>query len=548
MSSYPPIDNEADIEVIKRESQSGSELHDNNAESLDSPGFMQAFDLPSPLPANSGLFDDLDPGKHSLSGPDFLPPNLAIPELDGNSGNNYDAEHDYNYAGALTKYSNPLPPLPPLTEPVILNIPYLNMPMVPEYVSNGVSSRQALIGNPKRKKDLGAKTKPAFVVKIWNMVNDPANHEYIRWTDDGQAFIVVHREEFMKLILPNYFKHNNFASFVRQLNMYGWHKVQDFTSGTMKENAGQEEVLQFKNPDFIRGREDLLDNIVRNKTGNLDDMADSSLANLQVMTTEVDKLRMTQLAMLEDMRRMRSDNQNLWQEIVNARDRERKLTQMIQKIVNFVEAAYGKSAGKIFEVQNSDLPYNSQVLAYSNNNTSGGNTNTAKQNYQSLSTSAAASPRPRLMLMDLAYQNTPSESRTPNSRDGSVEEIVRNGDDYDSSNKFLQQFMTQEPVASPRLFFPELHGNYGDDNYQKLEQKLDKHGSDLVHTQEWIDQISKQQQNKQESPSTDAGIDDFMSEILNEPSTESLKKSELDTGSVKRPAQPERGTRKRTRR
>ncbi|SGZ55239.1 CIC11C00000001650 [Sungouiella intermedia] len=415
------------------------------------------------------------------------------------------------------------------------------MPMVPDYMSNGVSSRQALIGAVKKKKDQGPKTRPAFVLKVWNMVNDPANHDYIRWTDDGEAFVVVHREEFMKLILPNYFKHNNFASFVRQLNMYGWHKVQDVTSGTMKEGSNLDDAFQFKNPDFIRGREDLLDNIVRNKS-NLEE--DNSLVNLQVMTTEVDKLKMTQLAMLEDLRRIRADNQNLWQEIVNARDRERKLSQMIQKIVNFVEAAYGKSAGKIFEVQNGPHDANNQVLAFNNQAKQGYRNNPQGNNIYSPSPTPVQ--RPRLMLMDLTYQKTPSDTRSPSStwKDGSVEEIVRNGEDYDSNNKFLQQFMNQEPVDSPRHFFPELQNNYfgnqdSNDNFQKLEQKLQDHGNDLAHTQEWIDQISKQQQQQQQqlqqllkSPSNaDSGIDDFMSEILNDPA-DSIKREDSSSSAT----------------
>lgn len=534
------ISKDNDIEIIKREEpEKPQNDHQRLPDVVDTPTLLQSFDLPTPLPGNTDLFGDLD---HLKSNGDFLSPNLgALPEFSNGMDTTQPNDVDHNYSGALTRYANPLPPLPPLTEPVIPNISYLNMPMVPDYMSNGVSSRQALIGAVKKKKDQGPKTRPAFVLKVWNMVNDPANHDYIRWTDDGEAFVVVHREEFMKLILPNYFKHNNFASFVRQLNMYGWHKVQDVTSGTMKEGSNLDDAFQFKNPDFIRGREDLLDNIVRNKS-NLEE--DNSLVNLQVMTTEVDKLKMTQLAMLEDLRRIRADNQNLWQEIVNARDRERKLSQMIQKIVNFVEAAYGKSAGKIFEVQNGPHDANNQVLAFNNQAKQGYRNNPQGNNIYSPSPTPVQ--RPRLMLMDLTYQKTPSDTRSPSStwKDGSVEEIVRNGEDYDSNNKFLQQFMNQEPVGSPRHFFPELQNNYfgnqdSNDNFQKLEQKLQDHGNDLAHTQEWIDQISKQQQQQQQqlqqllkSPSNaDSGIDDFMSEILNDPA-DSIKREDSSSSAT----------------
>lgn len=57
------------------------------------------------------------------------------------------------------------------------------------------------------------------------MLEDQSFHDVVSWGPHGDCFVVKDMNEFTKSILPRMFKHSNFASFVRQLNKYDFHKV-----------------------------------------------------------------------------------------------------------------------------------------------------------------------------------------------------------------------------------------------------------------------------------------------------------------------------------
>ncbi len=81
----------------------------------------------------------------------------------------------------------------------------------------------------------------------------------IRWSEKGDSFIVIDEDEFARTLIPELFKHNNYASFVRQLNMYGFHKQVSLADGSF--NAGQRKnksPSEYSNPYFQRDRPNLL--------------------------------------------------------------------------------------------------------------------------------------------------------------------------------------------------------------------------------------------------------------------------------------------------
>mgnify|MGYP002386177267 CR=1 FL=1 len=66
---------------------------------------------------------------------------------------------------------------------------------------------------------------PAFLANLYEMLNEPKLAGYISWGGDGTTVCITDSTNFATIVLPRYFKTSTFASFTRQLNAYGFHKV-----------------------------------------------------------------------------------------------------------------------------------------------------------------------------------------------------------------------------------------------------------------------------------------------------------------------------------
>lgn len=173
------------------------------------------------------------------------------------------------------------------------------------------------------------------------MVSDPESDDLICWAEDGVSFFVNRQEDFARKVLPRFFKHKKFSSFVRQLNMYGFHKVPHLQQGVL-ETDGESERWEFSNPHFQRDQPDLLLLVNRKKGPNTDEKEISSI-DLHHILEEIQLIKKHQMNISTQLQNIQRDNQVLWQETIAARERHLRHQETIDKILRFLASVFSNN-------------------------------------------------------------------------------------------------------------------------------------------------------------------------------------------------------------
>jgi hypothetical protein len=173
----------------------------------------------------------------------------------------------------------------------------------------------------------------SFLQKTFDMVSNEELRKVVSWSEDGSAFIIRDVSEFTDKVLPRYFKHNNYSSFVRQLNMYDFHKVRVDS----QENA-------FLQPLFRRDCRHLLSDIKRKVSDNSYSLVPVAaprsetqgiLSKLQMFKQTQDDLKHDLESLQVNYDRLNRENVRLISEIASVRDREQSFEQVLMMLANW---------------------------------------------------------------------------------------------------------------------------------------------------------------------------------------------------------------------
>ncbi|XP_017078976.1 heat shock factor protein isoform X2 [Drosophila eugracilis] len=217
---------------------------------------------------------------------------------------------------------------------------------------------------------------PAFLAKLWRLVDDGDTNRLICWTKDGQSFVIQNQAQFAKELLPLNYKHNNMASFIRQLNMYGFHKITSIDNGGLRFDRDE---IEFSHPFFKRNSPYLLDQIKRkisnNKNG--DDKSALKQEAVSKILSDVKVMRGRQDNLDSRFSAMKQENEVLWREIASLRQKHAKQQQIVNKLIQFLISIVQPSRNmsgvkRHMQLMINDTPENDRARTTSETESEGG--------------------------------------------------------------------------------------------------------------------------------------------------------------------------------
>lgn len=362
---------------------------------------------------------------------------------------------------------------------------------------------------------------PAFLAKLWRLVEDPETNDLISWSSDGRSFIIQNQAQFAKELLPLNYKHNNMASFIRQLNMYGFHKITSIDNGGLRFDKDE---MEFTHPCFQKDHPYLLEHIKRKiatskqQQQQQDDKGGLKVEAMNRVLTEMKQMRGRQESLDTRFSSMKQENEALWREIAILRQKHLKQQQIVNKLIQFLVTIVQPSRSGLgsmgngnnkrrFQLMINDAPQSKQKKTEGGEGASIEELGEALEAYEN-EQELLASEIPEVTSPISLTQQSPYHSGSPNE----IIEEAQYSPQFGTGNIKQETFDFSsgvadncEQIVSDVVEDDHIDGEYADEAY--LVDHVDEinpsnmqffNDSDMLHTPMVIKEMQKQEQLKQQ--------------------------------------------------
>ena len=182
----------------------------------------------------------------------------------------------------------------------------------------------------------------SFLSKLYDILKNNSYSKIIHWDTDGKRVIISDVVNLCNIVLPKFYKHHNYSSFVRQLNLYGFHKSKGITKfgdsyelEAFHSKATKEEISQIVKPN--KKMKNLVEYIKSNQKEESTDndflSAGSEDDVLKFLVEKTEENAQNSLILRKEMDELKKENSKLNNEIKELKSLLNSHANLIEKIL-----------------------------------------------------------------------------------------------------------------------------------------------------------------------------------------------------------------------